>query len=467
MKHLIYSILCLFLGYNLSAQKLDGYWLGQLNVQGQTMRIAFNISNQEGHYSTTMDSPDQKAKDIPAKTISMTKENIEVSIPQMGVNFTGELILKNKIKGIFKQGQFQIPLELEKVKHLASNLSRPQNPIKPYPYDSEDITFENKKSNISLSGTLTKPKQGGAFPCIILISGSGAQNRDEEILGHKPFLVLADHFTKLGFAVLRYDDRGTNQSEGDFHTATSLDFAEDVESALAFLKTRKDIDHHKIGLIGHSEGGLIAPMVATNHPTEISFIVLLAGTGVIGKEIILDQIEAINRSNGETESQISNSLYMSKVIFDYLESIQDNENRKDLLTKFIKDQINNNSKFKLPKDVTAKQFIKSQVPSLSSDWMNFFLFYNPQETLSKVTCPILAINGDKDQQVTSELNIPIIKKIIEQNQPNTNKAIILPNLNHLFQECKTGSPNEYENIKQTFSPLALQAISNWLKPFYL
>ena len=462
MKTFIYTLFMLLSIYSTQAQNLSGYWLGTLSVQGQSMRIAFNITKTGDTYTTTMDSPDQKAKGIPTSTISMTPENIKVSIAQMGVTFTGTLKNGQIIKGTFSQGGLNLPLALTKQEVSTTENQRPQHPQKPYPYHSEDVKFKNKKADISLAGTFTKPKDGKNLPAIILISGSGPQNRDEELMQHKPFLVLADYFTKRGYAVLRYDDRGTFESEGDFKTATSKDFATDTEAAIEYLKNRTDINPAKIGLMGHSEGGLIAPMVASEN-TDVAFIVLLAGTGVSGYEVILDQIEAINRANGETEKTITDANYMTKSIFGYLESIQFKQNRKALISDYLTRELDNNPKFSVPENITKEQFIQSQLPQLSSPWMNYFLFYNPQIALSKVTCPVLAINGDKDLQVTSRLNIPKIEQALKRGKTNTYKTMVIPGLNHLFQECTTGSPNEYENITQTFSPKALIAISDWME----
>lgn len=466
MKSVLFTLCILISGFTIQAQELSGYWLGTLHVQGQKMRIAFNISKDKETFKTTMDSPDQKAKGIPTTTASMVSDNIHITIPQMGVSFKGILTTNTHISGTFSQGGLTLPLELKKQNADVKQNQRPQHPTKPYSYLTENVKIKNTKANILLAGTLTKPKQGDQFPAIILISGSGPQNRDEEILEHKPFLVIADYFTKLGYAVLRYDDRGTYESEGDFKLATSLDFAEDVDAIIDYLKTRKDINPSKIGLMGHSEGGVIAPMVASTR-NDLSFIVLLAGTGVTGREVILDQIEAINRANGETEENISLAHYTSKVTFDFLETIQNKTNKKELLTAFLTDQIDNNSKFSIPTGITKAQFIETQVPQLSSAWMNFFLFYNPQHALSKVSCPVLALNGEKDLQVTHRLNLPEIENALKTGQTTSYKTVSIANLNHLFQECTTGSPNEYGEIKQTFSPDALHLISNWMKTLNL
>ncbi len=466
MKTILKLCVFLFSIFSLQAQELSGYWLGTLNVQGQSLRIAFNITYVNGKYITTMDSPDQKAKGIPTNTISMVTDHIEVKIPNMGVVYKGKHVSPKTIDGIFSQAGLNLELNLNKQDNSVLENLRPQTPTKPFPYSSEDINFNNPEANINLAGTFTKPNKLGEFQTVILISGSGPQNRDEEIMDHKPFLVLSDYLTKQGYAVLRFDDRGTYASEGDFSTSTSLDFATDVEAAIDYLKTRDDVDKSKIGLIGHSEGGVIAPLVASER-SDVAFIILLAGTGVPGKTIIVDQIFEINKANGESEEYNLASTEISKLSFDYLESILDKADKKDLLTTYMSELIKTHEHFILPQNISSDQFIKSQVEQLCSPWMSFFLFYNPQDALTKTTCPTLAINGNKDLQVKSSLNLPAIEKALQKNGNTLFKTKELDGLNHLFQECKTGSPNEYEQIKQTFSPLALSTISDWMSSLNL
>ena len=279
-------LISLLTSISLTAQDITGQWNGALKIQGTQLRLVFNVTKTDNGVSSTMDSPDQGAKGIPTTTTSFKNSILKITIASAKIEYEGTLGQDNIVVGTFKQGGQSFPMNLSKEVIEKEKLVRPQEPIKPYPYYSEDITFENKKAGINLAGTLTLPTKDGVFPVVILISGSGPQNRDEELLGHKPFLVLSDFLTKNGIAVLRYDDRGTAFSKGDFKTATSADFATDVESAIFYLKTRKEINKKKVGLIGHSEGGLIAPMVASKSK-DVSFIVLLAGTGIQGDQILL------------------------------------------------------------------------------------------------------------------------------------------------------------------------------------
>src|SRR5690606_29142835 len=240
------------------AQDITGTWNGKLEFQGVQLRMVVNISqNEAGEYNGTMDSPDQGAKGIPLSNITFSNNSLAFSVPAAGVQYKRDL-KDGIITGTFSQAGTSLPLNLSK----GLGVNRPQEPKAPFPYYSEDITFKNEKEGITLAGTLTLPEKTGNYPAVILISGSGPSNRNEEIADHKPFLLLADHLTKNGIAVLRFDDRGVGESGGDFQKATSADFATDVEAAFKYLKTRPEINKKKIGLLGHSEGGMIAPMVA-------------------------------------------------------------------------------------------------------------------------------------------------------------------------------------------------------------
>jgi pimeloyl-ACP methyl ester carboxylesterase len=304
-----------------------------------------------------------------------------------------------------------------------------------------------------LAGTLSLPQKEGKFPVVILISGSGAQNRDEEILGHKPFLVLADYLTKKGIAVLRFDDRGVGKSTGEFKTATTLDFANDVRAGVAFLKSRKEIDKNKIGLIGHSEGGIIATMVAENSK-EINFIVLLAGTGIRGDQLLLLQKEKLERQKGVSENEIQKGQEIFKGTYDIIVASPDKD--PDLRSKV------NSYLIKKLGDKMVDTQLKTLSSQITSPWMVCFLKLDPTLALEKVKCPVLALNGEKDLQVTADVNLEAVKKALTKggNKKVTTKKI--PNLNHLFQECETGSPDEYAAIEQTFSPIALEEISSWI-----
>jgi|TARA_B100001971_G_C18220110_1_gene556548 hypothetical protein len=443
------------------AQNISGKWNGILKVQGTQLKLVFNITKTDKGYSSTMDSPDQGAKGIPVTSTSYENSILKLEISSAGIQYEGTLDKENVFVGTFKQAGQSYPLNLTKEKVEKEKVIRPQEPTKPYPYYSEDVKFENKKDKIVLAGTLTLPEKDGSFPSVILISGSGPQNRDEELLGHKPFLVLADHLTKNGIAVLRFDDRGTAESTGNFKTATSLDFARDVEFAIKYLQTRKEINKNQIGLIGHSEGGIIAPMVAAESK-DIKFIVLLAGTGIRGDQLLLLQQELIGKASGISDADLQKAKVINKGAFDIVLKSSNTDSLRIELTSYIKQAIKDNPESEKPAGISEDDYVKLQVNQLTSPWMKYFIKYNPAPILEKVKCPVLAINGEKDLQVPAKINLDTIKKALEKggNENVTTKE--LSNLNHLFQECKTGSPSEYATIEQTFSPIALEETSNWI-----
>lgn len=462
MKKTALLILVSLFSLTIFGQNITGQWNGALKVQGTQLRLVFNITKTDDRIIATMDSPDQGAKGIPTTTTSFENSILKITIENAKIEYEGALGKDNIIVGTFKQGGQSFPMNLSKVVIEKEKFVRPQEPTQPYSYFSEDITFENKKAGIILAGTLTLPKNEGVFPVVILISGSGPQNRDEELLGHKPFLVLSDHLTKNGIAVLRYDDRGTALSKGDFKTATSADFATDVESAITYLKTRKEINKKKIGLMGHSEGGLIAPMVASKSK-DVAFIVMLAGTGIQGDQILLLQQRLIGKASGVSDEDLQKNELTNRKAFDIVNKSNSIEQLNIDLTNFIKQSLLDNKNAEKPKGMSEDDFVKLQVKQIANPWMQYFIKYNPAPTLEKVKCPVLAINGGKDLQVPTKENLEAIKKALAKggNKKVTTKEF--PNLNHLFQECKTGSPDEYATIEQTFSPIALTEILKWIQ----
>jgi len=460
MKTLSVLISTLFISISSFGQDITGQWNGVLKVQGTQLRLVFNVTKTDNGFSSTMDSPDQGTNGIPVTNTTFENSKIKFVVANARIEYNGELKEKEFV-GTFNQGGQEFPMNLSRKTIEKEVVKRPQEPSKPYSYYSEDVTFENTKANISLSGTLTLPKKDGIFPVVILITGSGPQNRDEELLRHKPFLVLSDYLTKNGIAVLRYDDRGTAESKGDFKTATSLDFASDVESAIKYLQTRKEINKKKIGLIGHSEGGIIAPMVA-GKSKDISFIVLLAGTGISGDQLLLLQQELIGKASGVSDDELQKAKVINKGVFDIVTKSNNSETLKTDLTNYMKQALKDEPEYEKPTGMSEDDFIKLQVNQLTSPWMQYFIKYNPAIILEKVKCPVLALNGEKDLQVPPKVNLEAIKKGLEKGGNKKVTIKELPKLNHLFQECETGSLDEYAKIEQTFSPTALTEISNWI-----
>ena len=462
MKKVLLILVAIFTLTTASAQDITGTWNGILKVQGMQLSLVFHINKTQNGFSSTMDSPDQKAFGIPVTSTNFENSKLTIAIANAGIAFEGVLGADGIINGTFKQSGQNFPMNLSKGKVEKETIKRPQDPIKPYSYYTEDVIFENKSANINLAGTLSLPKKDGVFPAVILITGSGAQNRDEELLGHKPFLVIADYLTKNGIAVLRFDDRGTAMSKGDFTSATTLDFATDVEAGFQFLLSRKEIDKKRIGLIGHSEGGMIAPMVACKSK-NVSFIVLLAGTGIPGDELLLLQQELIGRISGISEDDLRKTKVANTKAFEIVKKAANSDQMKKDLTDYITKSIKSDSKSKIPEGISESDFIAMQVNQIANPWMQFFIKYNPALALEKVKCPVLALNGEKDLQVPPKENLSAINKALLKGGNKKGSMKELPNLNHLFQECKTGSPQEYSAIEQTISPVALSEILSWIQ----
>ncbi len=459
----IIAFIFLYLGtiLEIQCQDITGHWMGLLKVQGIALHIGLNITKNENGYVSTMDSPDQGATGIPISKTSFEDHHLLFSIPGASIEYTGSLST-DSIKGIFKQAGREMPLNFGKVEKAIEKVKRPQDPAEPFPYYTEDVQFENKDAGISLAGTLSMPAKEGKFPAVILISGSGPQNRNEELLNHRPFLVIADYLTRNGIAVLRYDDRGVAKSTGVFKAATSMDFASDAESAMKYLMTRHEINHNQIGLMGHSEGGLIAPILAARNK-EVAFIVMLAGPGTKGSILLLKQIELIDRVNQMSEKEIMNEKKLNAKSFDIINKAKNDEEIKEKLTALFKQELKNNPLSK-PKDQSEADYVKEKLNETMRlfPWMKFFLKYDPADNLVNVTCPVLAVNGEKDLQVPAIDNLTAIKKLVSKNGNRDVTTTLYPGLNHLFQETKTGNPAEYATIDQTFSPTVLKDVTDWI-----
>jgi hypothetical protein len=458
MKRLAAILILVISVLSLSGQEIIGQWNGALKIQGMQLRIVFHISKTDTGYSSTMDSPDQGTKGIPVTSTTFDGSKLKIEMTNLHIEYNAEL--KGKVlSGIFKQNGMEFPMDLTKEVIEKEVVKRPQEPVKPYSYYSEDVVFQNEKDKIALAGTLTMPSKDGVFPAVILVTGSGPQNRDEELMGHKPFLVLSDYLTRRGIAVLRFDDRGVFQSKGDFKSATTADFSNDAESAVAYLKTRKEINPNKIGLAGHSEGGIIAPMVAARSK-DVKFIILLAGTGIRGDKLLLLQQELIGRASSKSEAGIQKTREANAKAFEIVLQSKTIESLKSDLEKFLakimKDQPDENK----PKGMTDADYIALQVNQITTPWMQYFIKYDPAIALEKVKCPVLAINGSKDLQVAPKENMEAIAKALKKGGNKKVTIKELPGLNHLFQECKTGSPAEYAGIEQTFSPVAMEEIAS-------
>jgi pimeloyl-ACP methyl ester carboxylesterase len=463
---LLFIVFSLFCFSALDAQNLvdkkslTGSWMGRLKISAISLRVIYNLSiTGNDSLIATLDSPDQGAKGIIIGPVTLEGDKIRIMAPLLLAEYEGTVKNDTLIDGTFKQAGMTMPLTLTRLRKEFT-VNRPQEPKPPFPYISEDVRFMNRKAGIDLAGTLTVPEGEGSFPAVILITGSGSQNRNEELMFHKPFLVIADYLSRNGIAVLRYDDRGVGQSEGTPMNATSADFAYDAEAAFLFLKERKEIDPENIGLAGHSEGGLIASIVAAGNQ-EIAFVVSLAGTGVPGDQVMYRQNRDISLLSGIAEKDMKKSVSTNKKIFAVLKKETDNKKAESMITEVYKKAL---IKQKIPPEDIEKGLkqMNASLSPVSYNWMRFFIITDPEEYWQKVKCPVLALNGEKDLQVDPDINLDAIEKALKSGGNTAVKKVKFPELNHLFQHCKTGLPTEYGEIEETISPEVLKTISEWI-----
>lgn len=409
MKHKdFFVVLALLFSVSVHAQTFVGSWSGKISFSGNSLHIVFNISeNAESGTVCKMDSPDQGVKGIPASIELVSSDSISIRVPNLGIEYNGKLT-DGVIHGTFSQAGLQLGLDLKNERLV---YHRPQNPEAPYPYTTEEIEFVNEDANAILSGTLTYPvgyEKGKKIPVIVMVTGSGPQNRDSEIYEHKPFLVIADYLARNGYATLRYDDRAVGKSTGRYQAETTREVAKDAALAVKYLRETRRFS--EIGILGHSEGGCVVFMLGAEK--LIDFGISMAGMGVRGDECLYQQGVAIAKQSGQ----------------EY---------------QFTKEQL--------------RDYLKGErIP-----WYDFFLDYDPASDIRETTCPVFVMNGEKDLQVIAASNVEAIRNNLPQNTKSRVK--IYPGLNHLFQECTTGVPAEYIHIEQTISPIVLEDMVDWLK----
>ncbi len=406
-------------------------------------------------------SPDQGVMDIKVDKTEFYNDTLKINSAEIRASYKGKINKSSDtLTGNWMQG-LKIPLTLLRVEKLPE-LNRPQEPRRPFPYKEEEVTFTNDKAGVSLSGTLTLPSSGENFPAVVLVTGSGPQNRDEELLGHKPFLVISDYLTRNGIAVLRYDDRGTGKSKGGFSSATTADFAGDAEAAFEFLVADQRINPKKTGIIGHSEGGLIAPIIASRNK-DVAFIVMLAGPGLKGKDILLLQSERIARADSTPEQEIENNTRLNKKLYNIAVNEKDDRKAAGKMRKLIDDYWATISPETIQSKGLDKKILVQGVYQLITPWFRYFLTCDPKVALTKVHCHVLAIAGSNDLQVPPAENLAAIKKYLSR-AGNLNVTVKeFAGLNHLFQHSATGSPSEYADIEETFSPEVLDYLAQWIK----
>lgn len=457
MRALVLLLAGLAVSSSLSAQDISGTWHGKLSLPTGSLTIVFHISQTEqGGYVTTLDSPDQGANGIKTQTTSFNDSTLIIQIPMIHASYKGKLNSDNTINGTFTQG---MPLPLNLKKGEASRPKRPQEPQPPFPYRSEEVTVRNERDGINLAGTLTLPEKGTKFPAVVMVTGSGTQNRDEEIMGHKPFFVIADYLTRNGIAVLRCDDRGTAASQGIHATATNEDFATDTEAMVNYLRSRKEINAKKIGIIGHSAGGIIAFIVAAKDPS-IAFVVSLAGAGVRGDSLMLKQVELISKSQGMPDAVWQG---MKPSIRNRYAILQQTDKTPEKLQKELYADVTKTMSPEQLKDLNTIQQLSAQISSMTSPWYLHFMRYDPAQDLKKLKCPVLALNGEKDIQVDAAMNLTAIQERITGNGNKNVTVKAYPNLNHLFQTCEKGTLAEYGQLEETINPEVLKDIIEWIR----
>ncbi|MFA6359544.1 MAG: alpha/beta fold hydrolase [Dysgonamonadaceae bacterium] len=460
MKLIISCVFSLFTLTSLFSQEISGSWQGILEIQGTNLEIVFHIEKQANNFVSTMDSPTQGAFGIATTKTSFDNDKLQIIVSNLGIFYQATL-KSDSLFGTFNQNGLPFPLTL--VRTEKKTQLRPQEPKEPYPYKVEEIVFTNLKEKIDLSATLTLPKEKEKSPAVVLIAGSGPNDRDETVFGHKPFWVLADYLTRNGIAVLRFDKRGTGESGGEYFTATTQDFADDAEAALNYLKKRREIDTSNLGLIGHSEGGIIAPIIAARN-NDVKFIVLMAGLGVSGAELSLAQNQfafnktSISEREKEDLDKILRSIYES--VTNWSEYVGSNEER-DTLKKEL-GVLWENLPQEIQPQVKKDVFVEKTTSNIASPWFRSFLKTDPLVYLEKVSIPVLAINGENDTQVEYQTNLNKIEAALKKANNKHYTVKSYPQLNHLFQESTTGEIDEYGKIEQTISPEVLSDITNWI-----
>lgn len=440
-------------------------WRGAIDlssVGGGQLEFFVEFTAAGDGFAATLTIPAQNATALPLRDVVYGPERIEFTLATQPVNGLFRAARDgDTATGTLQQGR-EFPIEMRRMAAGESvGPPRPQLPTPPFPYESIEVEYDNEFDGAHLAGTLTVPAGEGPHPAAVLITGSGAQDRDETIFGHKPFLVIADHLSRRGIAVLRVDDRGVGGSRAGSAPATSATFATDVAAGVAFLRTRREIDAERIGLIGHSEGGLIAPMVAAEDP-RIAWIVLLAGTGVSGRDIMGPQLAAGQRAIGRPEENIERQLRAQARLMDAAIAGAPREEIQAAAAELVDIQLENVPEGQR-RGAGRDAAVAGAVAQMTSDWFVWFLTADPADALRRVRCPVLALNGSLDLQVIAADNLPAIAAALEAGGNEDHETVELPGLNHLFQPAATGSVIEYGQIETTFAPEALEMMTEWIR----
>ena len=446
-------------------------WSGILNAGVQKIELRLHlVQNADKTYTSNWDVPVQKAKGIPSSKTEVSNNQISIEIKMIGASFTGTLNTSgDKIEGSWEQSGRSFPLSMTPLKEGLEEtvIVKPQTPKPPFGYTVKEFEYEGANTHLRYGCTLTYPSDNKQYPLVILITGSGRQDRDETIFDHKPFAVIADYLTKKGFAVLRVDDRGAGKSNGDFSNSTTADFALDVEEHIAYAKTLPMVDANKIGLLGHSEGGLIAPMVAAQDKS-VAFLVLMAGPGIAITELMALQNEMVLKSAGISQQAIDAYIPLYKQLMKTIIAIEKKDDAILKAKEITKEWFERTDKnlVKLTTNISGEadidKFATVMTETLSSNWWKYFAAYNPQPALQKVKCPVLAINGSSDIQVPGTVSLKGIEAALKKGGNKHFATKQFEGLNHLFQKCTKCTVAEYGELDTTIEPAVLETIGVWL-----
>ena len=471
MKKILFLFLSIILFITGFSQVIVSNWIGILNAGGEKIELRLHlIQNTDKSYSSNWDVPAQKAMGIASSKTQLESNQLTIEIKMIGASYTGKINAEgNSIEGSWGQSGMSFPLNLSPLQEgqAATIISKPQTPKPPFIYASENMIYKGIQTKLDYGATLTYPKDNAKHALVILITGSGRQDRDETIFDHKPFAVIADYLTKKGFAVLRVDDRGAGKSSGDFSKSTTADFALDVEEHIHYAKTLAMIDTTRIGLLGHSEGGLIAPMVAARNKS-VAFIVLMAGPGIEINELMAVQNEMVLKAAGISQQAIDAYIPLYKQLMKTIIVIDKKEDAISKSKIIVKEWFANTDKnlVKLSTNISDEadidKFATTMAETLSTNWWKFFAAYNPQPTLQKVKCPVLAINGSADIQVPAALSLKGIEAALKKGGNKHFVTKQFEGLNHLFQKCTKCTVQEYGELETTIEPEVLETIGNWL-----
>ncbi len=440
---------------------IEGVWQGMLRLEGGELRLIFVLERaSDGGLTGAINSPDQAMAGIPLSKVEVEGTGVRFEAAAIAAEFEGQLAEDgDSIPGVWRQSGLELPVRLTRSARAPATPRRPQEPPDKVPYRVEEVAYDSLDPGVRLAGTLTVPASAGPFPAVLLITGSGPQDRDESLLGHRPFAVLADHLTLNGIAVLRVDDRGVGKSTGDFTAATSEDFADDAEAGFRWLRARPEVDRGKVGLLGHSEGAIVAPLVAAREPA-VAFLILLAAPGVPGEQILYRQGELILRAGGADEETVEASRALQRALFNAVRDAADGATAHAAARAVLSRRA---KALEGPERDQAEAMFDLQAAEVASPWFRFFLRHDPAPVLAKVRCPVLAVWGEKDLQVPPDQNRPPLEAALAAGGNQRVAARVLPGLNHLLQPAMTGHPGEYGQIEETIDTVALQLIVFWIQ----